>query len=464
MSDKHIIMNDGSDDASNIELNKKKINIVEMRKLFITGGLCGLVNIGNTCYMNATLQCLAATEEFVEYFRGSGDGVEEYKNDLKQGIARVLHEENKKRKRKSDDDNKDSKDSKDITHIIREKFRESLTYKLRNLLVVIWGINCKIIPKNFKKELGRLRDIFAGCDQNDSQECLSFILDQIHEETKTDVMIELKNIPSGVLEYNSVKQYYTKLIMTENITNEEKIKIKEDYNEYKSNHNREDAISKFLKFWQKYLKKNHSVIIDLFTGLYFTEIQCSKCNLINVGFEPYNIISLCIPEKNDSLENCLKNNFNIAEKLTEDNMYNCDKCYEKCVATKKTTIWHSPAKLIISLKRFINNSSKIYKNNNIIDFPLENLDLSDIISSYADTSNIYDLYGVINHSGSLRGGHYVAYTQNLINNEWYLFDDQHVLHIPYDKVVSTLVTSNAYVLFYKKRGIASIISYSDDEL
>ena len=177
MLDRNIIMCDGSDDASNIEKSTKKVSITEMRKSFITGGLCGLSNIGNTCYMNSTLQCLTATEEFVEYFRGTG-GVGEYKNDLKQNIKQMLKEDSKKRKRE---------DTDDITKQIREKFRQTLTYKLRNLLVVMWSVNCKIVPKNFKQELGRLKDTFAGYDQNDSQECLSFILDQVHEETKTDV-------------------------------------------------------------------------------------------------------------------------------------------------------------------------------------------------------------------------------------------------------------------------------------
>ena len=36
---------------------------------------CGLVNLGNTCYMNSALQCLSSTTPLREYFTGNCDDV-----------------------------------------------------------------------------------------------------------------------------------------------------------------------------------------------------------------------------------------------------------------------------------------------------------------------------------------------------------------------------------------------------
>ncbi len=60
---------------------------------------------------------------------------------------------------------------------------------------------------------------------------------------------------------------------------------------------------------------------------------------------------------------------------------------------------------------------------------------------------IYDLYGIVNHSGNVGFGHYHAYAQNPRTKKWYDFNDSSVHEISADN----LVTSQAYVLFYKRR-------------
>ena len=60
---------------------------------------------------------------------------------------------------------------------------------------------------------------------------------------------------------------------------------------------------------------------------------------------------------------------------------------------------------------------------------------------------MYDLYGVVNHYGTMGGGHYTAYCKNFLNNRWYEFDDSRVSEIRSKDAVS----ENAYVLFYRLR-------------
>lgn len=58
---------------------------------------------------------------------------------------------------------------------------------------------------------------------------------------------------------------------------------------------------------------------------------------------------------------------------------------------------------------------------------------------------MYDLYGVVNHIGGLGGGHYTAYAKH--DEDWYLFNDQRFSLAKEED----LCTSEAYVLFYKRR-------------
>ena len=44
----------------------------------------------------------------------------------------------------------------------------------------------------------------------------------------------------------------------------------------------------------------------------------------------------------------------------------------------------------------------------------------------AGVSSVYDLFGVVNHFGSLNGGHYTATCKNSIDNNWYYFNDSSV--------------------------------------
>lgn len=66
--------------------------------------------------------------------------------------------------------------------------------------------------------------------------------------------------------------------------------------------------------------------------------------------------------------------------------------------------------MVIHLKRFSYNQFLKNKLETYVDFPIDNLDLSNYIGSRnGELSNHYLLYAVSNHYGSMGGGHYTAF-------------------------------------------------------
>uniref|UniRef100_A0A3Q2TIV6 ubiquitinyl hydrolase 1 n=1 Tax=Fundulus heteroclitus TaxID=8078 RepID=A0A3Q2TIV6_FUNHE len=148
-----------------------------------------------------------------------------------------------------------------------------------------------------------------------------------------------------------------------------------------------------------------------------------------------------------TLEQCL-NLFTKPEVLAPEEAWYCPKCQQHREASKQLLLWRLPNVLIIQLKRF-SFRSFIWRDkiNDMVDFPVRNLDLSKFCIGQKDEMQqppIYDLYAVVNHYGGMIGGHYTAYARL---PRWRLFDDSTVTMVEESQVV----TRYAYVLFYRRR-------------
>lgn len=83
-----------------------------------------------------------------------------------------------------------------------------------------------------------------------------------------------------------------------------------------------------------------------------------------------------------------------------------------------------------------------------------NLDLSSFITEQGYLKSLgvelnYDLYGIINHFGSLHFGHYTSTVKNLTDNKWYQYDDSSRTLIQEDHIQKEA----AYILFYIRKDV-----------
>ncbi|KAG2557633.1 ubiquitin carboxyl-terminal hydrolase 5-like isoform X2 [Panicum virgatum] len=135
------------------------------------------------------------------------------------------------------------------------------------------------------------------------------------------------------------------------------------------------------------------------------------------------------------------------EPLVPEDMWYCPRCKEQRQASKKLDLWRLPEVLVIHLKRFSFSRSTKQKLETFVNFPLHDLDLTNYIANKKSSERqMYELYAVSNHYGSMASGHYTAHIKLVDENRWYNFDDSHVAAIDEDEVK----TAAAYVLFYRR--------------
>uniref|UniRef100_A0A8C9VFV7 Ubiquitin carboxyl-terminal hydrolase n=1 Tax=Scleropages formosus TaxID=113540 RepID=A0A8C9VFV7_SCLFO len=187
-------------------------------------GLCGLCNLGNTCFMNSAVQCLSNIPPLTEYFLK-----DKYQDELNMDNPLGMRGE--------------------IAKVYAELIKQ------------LWsGKYSYVTPRPFKTQVGRFAPQFSGYQQQDSHELLAFLLDGLHEDL------------------NRIR--------------------KKPYIPLKDAEGRPDEIVA-QEAWENHIKRNDSIIVDIFHGLFKSTLVCPVCSKVSVTFDPFCYLTLPLPMKKE---------------------------------------------------------------------------------------------------------------------------------------------------------------------
>jgi ubiquitin carboxyl-terminal hydrolase 8 len=278
----------------------------------------------------------------------------------------------------------------------------------------MWSNNVIISPDRFFKNVQKVarlkgKTLFTGYSQNDLPEFFIFMVDCFHTAIAREVRMNIVGDDGRAGNELAVKCFET---------------IKKMYS------------------------REYSEIWNLFYGMHVSNLFTIDTNeYISQTPEPYFMIDLPMPSADLKIINLMDcfNSYIAIEMI--DGVFN-EKRNVREKAGKQIQFWSFPTILVVGLKRFTNANRKDQR---LVSFPIECLDLSHLVIGYKPETYKYELYAVCNHSGNVSGGHYTVFIKNA-NGKWYHMNDTNVNEIN----VSAITTTSAYCLFYRKKAMINI--------
>ena len=379
----------------------------------------GLQNIGQTCYMNASLQCLT--------------NIQSLSDELLQ-----MHSQNK-----------------------INTNQHPLTFAYTNLLYEFkTTFQSYIIPKSFKEVLEVLNPLFKGNQAADAKDLIFFIIERLHQELKPPE-ISLNNFNQIDFMQQEIEARNEELTR-QKFLNE--LKLKNTSIISKTFHGIQRSIMKCEGCGNvKYSFQNFNIL-----NFILKKIKEDKKNgNVKYSFQNFNILNFILKkikeDKKNQFGEFLPNNYilnlldcfdseNKLEKLEGENMIYCNSCKALKRGSIKQDIYRLPKILVIVLNRGKNNQDfrEEFKLEEILDF--EN---QCTIICNPQAYKKYFLCGIVTHLGeSGSNGHFISYFRNSLDQNFLCYNDASVAEVGVQDAMKSKISFREdedmipYILFY----------------
>ena len=385
----------------------KNPKVKSMKEIKITP-MIGLQNIGQTCYMNAALQCFSNTKALTSYYL-----------------------------------NYDKLDFIINNTIIINEFEEpSLVIEYLKLIRHLWCDTPKsrYAPYEFKEKIGKIDPLFKNFEANDAKDFVNFMVMRMHEELNgvDNSLLKQANLvepPMPINPYNQGQVLQSYLY-----------EFQINFNSFISNCFYGTTQGEFecqnckMRMYQTgqnmpLIKYNYQTFFFLNFPLeevrkFILSNQMLYTKYMNSRIDPnvaVNLIDCFYYFQKDDILDCY-----------------CERCQiNNAKVISRTKLFVAPSYLIILLNR-----GKGREFNIKLMFP-EEFDTNGI---FINPSGIFELYGVVKHFGeSGSSGHFTAYCRSPIDHQWYFYNDDTVTPVKDQEKYQMQEIGLTYMLFYQKK-------------
>ena len=352
----------------------------------------GLQNIGQTCYMNASLQCLTNIDK------------------LTNALLNLYQ----------------------MNYINNQN--QPLTFEYTNLLYEFKTTNLSYLnPQKFKLVVEQLNPLFQGSQASDSKDFIFFIIERLHQELKPPDLPE-NNFASFNIEQQELE------------AQNEILTLQKFINEFNMNASIISdifyGITRSIMECSGCKKIKYSFQTFNILNLILKKAKDDKRKVLGRFFPDNYVLNLIDAFDSENKE----------EELIGENMIYCNSCKALKRGKIKQDIFKSPEVMIIVLNRGKNNQD--FKEKFCFEEELNFNNYS--FSNINNPNKRYFLCGIISHLGeSSSNGHFICYFRKSLKQKFMCYNDastsQASVSDAMKEVISDIENENKipYILFYQ---------------